>query len=304
MPGPYNSLPFSGVKVLLVTIYFPPAGGGGVQRPLKLAQYLPALGIETHVLAPDDPKWVHRDEELRVPTQAWVHRARYVGPRGAEAGRGAARAGRLRSRARPGAGDRAPPARARRERHLEPDRDPGCDPHRAPRGHRRRDHDVAAELDPPRRRGGPEGDRCALGRRPARLRSSRNQHRRADTTATRAGRPRTTQRRAARRASSGRDLVRLGGDRRRGARARAARASSARSPNGCDFDDFDGLEYRPATAVPDHAHRQLLRQARPAAVPAGARTTPGSTRSPASSATSARPTASGPSSSGSATGSS
>jgi len=50
-----------------------------VQRSLKLAQYLPALGIETHVLAPDDPKWVHRDPELRVPTQAWIHRARYVG---------------------------------------------------------------------------------------------------------------------------------------------------------------------------------------------------------------------------------
>ena len=69
------------VKVLLVTMYFPPAGGGGVQRPLKLAQYLPALGIETHVLAPDDPKWIHRDAELRIPTQAWVHRARYVGPK-------------------------------------------------------------------------------------------------------------------------------------------------------------------------------------------------------------------------------
>ena len=70
------------VKVLLVTLYFPPAGGGGVQRPLKFAQYLPALGIETHVLAPDDPKWIHRDAELRVPTQAWVHRARYLGPKG------------------------------------------------------------------------------------------------------------------------------------------------------------------------------------------------------------------------------
>ena len=70
------------VKVLLVSFYFPPAGGGGVQRPLKLAQYLPALGIETHVLAPDDPRWIHRDAELRVPTQAWVHRARYVGPGG------------------------------------------------------------------------------------------------------------------------------------------------------------------------------------------------------------------------------
>jgi glycosyltransferase involved in cell wall biosynthesis len=70
------------MKLLLVTLYFPPAGGGGVQRPLKFATYLPALGIETHVLAPDDPKWVHEDAELTVPTQAWVHRARYVGPGG------------------------------------------------------------------------------------------------------------------------------------------------------------------------------------------------------------------------------
>ena len=63
-------------------MYWPPAGGGGVQRPLKFATHLPALGIETHVLAPDDPKWIHRDEELRPPTQAFVHRARYLGPRG------------------------------------------------------------------------------------------------------------------------------------------------------------------------------------------------------------------------------
>jgi glycosyltransferase involved in cell wall biosynthesis len=70
------------VKVLIVTLYFPPAGGGGVQRPLKFATHLPALGIETHVLAPDDPKWVHRDDDLVVPTQAWVHRVRYVGPKG------------------------------------------------------------------------------------------------------------------------------------------------------------------------------------------------------------------------------
>jgi glycosyltransferase involved in cell wall biosynthesis len=70
------------MKLLLVSLYFPPAGGGGVQRPLKFAQYLPALGIETHVLAPDNPRWIHEDADLRVPTQAWVHRARYIGPRG------------------------------------------------------------------------------------------------------------------------------------------------------------------------------------------------------------------------------
>jgi len=65
-----------------VTMYFPPSGGGGVQRPLKLATHLPELGIETHVLAPDDSKWIHRDDELPPPTLAWVHRARYIGPKG------------------------------------------------------------------------------------------------------------------------------------------------------------------------------------------------------------------------------
>jgi glycosyltransferase involved in cell wall biosynthesis len=70
------------VKVLLVTLYFPPAGGGGVQRPLKFATHLPGLGIETHVLAPDDPKWIHRDDLLPTPTLAWVHRVRFLGPRG------------------------------------------------------------------------------------------------------------------------------------------------------------------------------------------------------------------------------
>jgi glycosyltransferase involved in cell wall biosynthesis len=70
------------VKLLLVSLYFPPAGGAGVQRPLKFASHLPALGIETHVLAPDDPKWVHMDADLPLPTQAWVHRAKFYGPRG------------------------------------------------------------------------------------------------------------------------------------------------------------------------------------------------------------------------------
>ncbi len=70
------------MKVLLVTLYFPPAGGGGVQRPLKFATHLPTFGIETHVLAPTDTKWIHRDDDLLPPTQAWVHRVRYLGPKG------------------------------------------------------------------------------------------------------------------------------------------------------------------------------------------------------------------------------
>ena len=62
-----------------MTRHFPPGGGGGVQRPLKFASHLPALGIETHVLAPDVPG--AEDTELELPTQAWIHRVRYVGPR-------------------------------------------------------------------------------------------------------------------------------------------------------------------------------------------------------------------------------
>jgi hypothetical protein len=69
------------VKVLLVTRHFPPGGGGGVQRPLKFATHLPALGIETHVLAPDVPGALPDGAELELPTQAWIHRVRYVGPR-------------------------------------------------------------------------------------------------------------------------------------------------------------------------------------------------------------------------------
>jgi glycosyltransferase involved in cell wall biosynthesis len=69
-------------KLLLISFYFPPAGGVGVLRPLKLAGLLAELGIETHVLAPDDPRWIHRDPELPLPARVQVHRARYLGPRG------------------------------------------------------------------------------------------------------------------------------------------------------------------------------------------------------------------------------
>lgn len=69
-------------KVLIISFYFPPAGGGGVQRWLKLAGYLPEHGIETHVLAPNDPRWLQSDPGLEIPVQTHVHRARYFGPSG------------------------------------------------------------------------------------------------------------------------------------------------------------------------------------------------------------------------------
>jgi glycosyltransferase involved in cell wall biosynthesis len=69
------------VKLLLVAMYFPPAGGAGVQRPLKLAGHLADLGFDVHVVAPDDPKWIYRDPSLRVPESLTVHRVRNIGPK-------------------------------------------------------------------------------------------------------------------------------------------------------------------------------------------------------------------------------
>src|SRR5581483_8991985 len=70
-----------GMRLLVVSLYWPPAGGPGVQRPLKLSGHLAGLGHEVHVLAPDDPKWLHRDPSVETPSGVTVHRARNLGPR-------------------------------------------------------------------------------------------------------------------------------------------------------------------------------------------------------------------------------
>jgi glycosyltransferase involved in cell wall biosynthesis len=68
------------VKVLIVTMFFPPTGGGSVQRPLKFATHLAALGFETFVVAPDDSKWIERDESLTCPARVEVIRVRNPSP--------------------------------------------------------------------------------------------------------------------------------------------------------------------------------------------------------------------------------
>ena len=40
-------------KILIITYYWPPSGGAGVQRWLKLSNYLVKLGHEVHVIYPD-----------------------------------------------------------------------------------------------------------------------------------------------------------------------------------------------------------------------------------------------------------
>ena len=51
-------------KVLIVTYYWPPAGGPGVQRWLKFAKYLPELGWEPIIYTPENPSYPLVDETL------------------------------------------------------------------------------------------------------------------------------------------------------------------------------------------------------------------------------------------------
>jgi Glycosyltransferase Family 4 len=51
-------------KVLIITYYFPPAGGPGVQRWLKFVKYLPHFGIQPIVYIPENPTYPIIDENL------------------------------------------------------------------------------------------------------------------------------------------------------------------------------------------------------------------------------------------------
>ncbi|MGH7272817.1 MAG: hypothetical protein ACREJ3_20495 [Polyangiaceae bacterium] len=50
------------LRALLVSYCFPPAGGAGVQRVVKLAKYLPHHGVSPAVLTVKNPSVPLRDE--------------------------------------------------------------------------------------------------------------------------------------------------------------------------------------------------------------------------------------------------
>jgi len=52
------------LKVLIVTYYWPPSAGGGVQRWLKLSAHLPEFGIEPIIFTPENPAFSLKDETL------------------------------------------------------------------------------------------------------------------------------------------------------------------------------------------------------------------------------------------------
>ena len=51
-------------KILIITYYWPPAGGPGVQRWLKFVKYLPSYGFQPIVYVPDNPTYPIIDEGL------------------------------------------------------------------------------------------------------------------------------------------------------------------------------------------------------------------------------------------------
>ena len=227
----------------MVSFYFPPAGGGGVQRPLKLAQYLPALGIETHVLAPDDPRWMHRDDGLRVPTQAWVHRSRYLGPGGGKPAE--------QLRGKQGLARATVYARLMARRLLVPDESVGWNVTAIPAAIRLvRQHriDWVITTSPPGSVHliGAAVQRATGARWLADLRDSivAHPHRRSDNAASKA--KERLRGRVARLVAARADAISCVSD----AIADETRALDPRGPvrtiaNGSDFDDFAGLEYHP-----------------------------------------------------------
>jgi glycosyltransferase involved in cell wall biosynthesis len=232
------------VKCLLVSFYFPPAGGGGVQRPLKLAQYLPAMGIETHVLAPDDPRWMHPDDGVRAPSQAWVHRSRYVGVSGGKPSEVLA--------GTTGLERVATQARLQLRRLVVPDENATWALTAIPAGIRIvREHgiDVVVSTSPP-----PSTHliaaaiaRATGARWVADLRDSlvAHAHRRSDTAATKA--KAATQRRVARLVASRADAITCVSDAiSEETRALEPRGRVVTIANGCDFDDVAGLERHPS----------------------------------------------------------
>lgn len=53
-------------KVLIVTYYWIPAGGPGVQRWLKFVKYLPDFGVEPIVYIPENPTYPIIDQDLKI----------------------------------------------------------------------------------------------------------------------------------------------------------------------------------------------------------------------------------------------
>ncbi len=69
-------------KVLVITYYWPPAGGPGVQRVLKFVKYLPDFGWQPVILTVKDGEFIALDESLQkeVPNGLSVYQSKALEP--------------------------------------------------------------------------------------------------------------------------------------------------------------------------------------------------------------------------------
>jgi glycosyltransferase involved in cell wall biosynthesis len=66
------------IDLLIISYYFPPSGGPGVQRVLKFSRYLPQFGYRPHILTvPESASFPVRDPSLarEIPPEARVYRS-------------------------------------------------------------------------------------------------------------------------------------------------------------------------------------------------------------------------------------
>ena len=83
-PGAHNGLRMTGSpkKVLIVSYFYPPAGGAGSIRITKFVKYLPHFGWSPYVLTTQDPESPLRDESLfeEIPDDTVTIRTRSIEP--------------------------------------------------------------------------------------------------------------------------------------------------------------------------------------------------------------------------------
>ena len=58
-------------KVLVITYYWPPSGGAGVQRWLKFVKYLRDFNADPIVYIPENPSYPVIDESLVTEIDKW-----------------------------------------------------------------------------------------------------------------------------------------------------------------------------------------------------------------------------------------
>lgn len=69
-------------RALIITYYWPPTGGSGVQRWVKFAKYLPQMGWQPIIYTPQNPEQLARDESLlaEIPAETEVLKTKIIEP--------------------------------------------------------------------------------------------------------------------------------------------------------------------------------------------------------------------------------